>query len=912
MWSLQIVNPLGKISLRKSLIFVATLLVTLFAYLAVMSSTAYAATPDATWKNGQIDYKGHTYTGPTQAKDGDGHDLPAGTILYSYLSPPVPFSSQTLSIIYFPAGSSATAADTGIFVTYTRGPTGGLSNKSSPTTVVFKDVTKPADPNAPANPTDTTPVSSCRIDGIGWIICPVTNFLSTGMDWVFKVLSGFIEVRPLSATMTNDNVMFNTWNVMRNFSNVVFVIVFIIIIYSQLTSAGLSNYGIKRMLPRLIIGAILVNVSYWICAIAIDVSNILGYSVQDLFLNLRDTILGAGGNGWQFISWQSVASFIMAGGAVGGAAALAFVSTSVSLGAFSVVGVMLLLLPVLAGALLTILVVLLILAARQAIITVFVIIAPLAFVAYLMPSTEKWFDKWRDVFMTMMVFFPAFSLVFGGAQFAGFAILHNAQDINTVILGLAVQVAPLAITPLLLKFSGSLLGRIAGIVNNKQKGFVDRARNFSKDRLDANRAQQMARTRQMAKDGTLRPRHAMRRTALLMDDQKRLRDGMKSINETSATALFGDSTEGRSLHKAEHLSSQTKEKLENNVKAHLQQEINVHGSELHLSNVQLEASKVKLEEHTGETTAILQEYKAGKIPNLTGALGAQADIIKTSTEAVALNSMRAESAKHSADESFTKDLEENTRQYNGMLWQTYAGGVQGLTGAKRALASSINSQAQAHQEAVKNATTILTHGNYGDDVIGEIAQGNSGTTGITVTSDIKEAAIMKIAGGANTVEILKLMQNLEINPSDDNRDFRQAYADTLISNPNKPKFAGAGIIANNKQGIAPPPGKARIDQYVAETANANKLGSAEVLVTHDRDYLTTILDSIQNNTSGVTLDPTSLSNIKEQLYIAATDQRYNTRIGERKNVLRDLYAQLPSGNHTLRNGNPLPTTILDD
>ncbi len=61
-----------------------------------------------------------------------------------------------------------------------------------------------------------------------------------------------------------------------------------------------------------------------------------------------------------------------------------------------------------------------------------------------------------------------------------------------MLFGLAVQVVPLVITPLLIQFSGSLLGRIAGIVNNPGKGVVDRSRNWTKDRQELHRQKNLA------------------------------------------------------------------------------------------------------------------------------------------------------------------------------------------------------------------------------------------------------------------------------------------------------------------------------------------------------------------------------------------------------------------------------------
>ena len=77
------------------------------------------------------------------------------------------------------------------------------------------------------------------------------------------------------------------WTYLRNITNIIFVIFFLIVIYSQITGIGISNYGIKRTLPRIIIAAILVNLSYLICILAVDVSNILGVGFRGIFESIQ-------------------------------------------------------------------------------------------------------------------------------------------------------------------------------------------------------------------------------------------------------------------------------------------------------------------------------------------------------------------------------------------------------------------------------------------------------------------------------------------------------------------------------------------------------------------------------------------------------------------------------------------------
>jgi len=68
---------------------------------------------------------------------------------------------------------------------------------------------------------------------------------------------------------------------------------FFAIIFSQATSIGITNYGIKRLLPRLILIAIATNISYFICSVLIDAFNILGVGITSLFAAVNNGEAGA-------------------------------------------------------------------------------------------------------------------------------------------------------------------------------------------------------------------------------------------------------------------------------------------------------------------------------------------------------------------------------------------------------------------------------------------------------------------------------------------------------------------------------------------------------------------------------------------------------------------------------------------
>lgn len=338
----------------------------------------------------------------------------------------------------------------------------------------YADATKTTPPGAgtdtSTNPEEGTERTSCKPEGIGWILCPISNAIAKMTDGLFDLVKELLRVEPILGSEDYQKNLQTAWGTMRNFANVAFVIAFMFIIFSQTTSIGLTNYGIKRMLPRLIIAAVLVNLSFYICAILVDLSNIIGIALQDLLMNLR----GSAVNGSDPDVWSNLASSVLAGTALtAGAVVYTVIAAPATLWA-AVASLVIVLIP----AILALLTAFLVLIFRQALIIVLIILSPLAFVAYILPNTESWYKKWQTVFVAMLVFFPLMSLVFGGSQLAASFIMASAKTDTMVgffmyVGALAVQVVPLFIAPVLLKLSGGILNRFAGIVNNPNRGPVD-------------------------------------------------------------------------------------------------------------------------------------------------------------------------------------------------------------------------------------------------------------------------------------------------------------------------------------------------------------------------------------------------------------------------------------------------------
>ena len=539
---------------------------------------------------------------------------------------------------------------------------------------------------------------SCKIEGFGWAICGPSMWIAKGIDTFYKsILEDFLVVKPLDSEGVS-SILYKAWDIVRGFANAVFIIIFIIIIYSQLTSIGVSNYGVKKIAPRLVVVAVLVNLSYYICVIGVDLSNILGVAVKDIFNDILSTLMSDRGS-FDIDTIEIVAKTLSGG-------ALAVAGITLAKGALLAAAP--LILPTLLSLFLAVLVAVLIMSARQALIIILVIISPLAFVAYLLPGTDKLFGKWKDTFITMLVFFPAFSFVFGGANMAG-AIISQSADGSVIryLLGWIVQLAPLAITPLILKFSGGVLGKIAGMVNNQNKGIVDRSKKWAE-----NQSRDIANKRTYAnpnlKKGNFLRRRAQRSHFSGKTMEEKLAKGdMDADNLRRATSEYGAFE--RSKRESDLDKSSVDKSLESSWNQHM-----VRDSGLARKDLSLRTATDKSDAFSKRADARYEDFRTGKDQVYSGDLAKmQQDAMRYQEDAF-LTDKRMTMAKSDQSRRIAEAMKSDNATVTTdagitMRYQDYAGGVLGSSGAAAALANAIASRNKAYNEGIQEQMVIQEH-----------------------------------------------------------------------------------------------------------------------------------------------------------------------------------------------------------
>lgn len=246
-----------------------------------------------------------------------------------------------------------------------------------------------------ATPEDYEKCYESGVASMGWIICPTIENTTQTADGILELLKDMLTINPDNTFSANIS---NVWGVFRNIANVVLIIIFLVVIFSQVTGYGIDNYGIKKILPRLIVLAILINLSYLICEIAVDLSNIIGNSLAQLMISMSSH--STSGVSLPAIGISSIVLGV-----------LALIGTGVALGPAGVIGLLLAVLPSLASILLFFVV----LSARMILVVLLTVVSPVTFALYVFPNTQSIFKKWWKVFETCLIIYPICGMLYGVA-----------------------------------------------------------------------------------------------------------------------------------------------------------------------------------------------------------------------------------------------------------------------------------------------------------------------------------------------------------------------------------------------------------------------------------------------------------------------------------------------------------------
>jgi len=316
--------------------------------------------------------------------------------------------------------------------------------------------------------------------GFTWIICGTIHLLvSVVEDIQAYIIVPTLQEPPLDKNQPEWASAYKLWSAFRQLASIFFILVFFFIIIG--TAAGFDNYTIKKVLPHLVAAAILMPFSWYICALIMDIGNVLGHGIVtlvssvlnpppeiDLTTSMSKVFFGAAGVGALFLLYG-------AGATIG-------------------LGVIVTMVIAFAGVFLTLIF-------RRILILICIIISPFALLAWVLPGTQKFARQFWRTFTVLVMMYPGTMGLFeagrifsaaAGSIPSGSIILHMSaigplgHVFSAAANGLAngsyvrplFQIAgltlPLFGIPFLFKYMGKAfnagsagIGRLGGMIDKK-------------------------------------------------------------------------------------------------------------------------------------------------------------------------------------------------------------------------------------------------------------------------------------------------------------------------------------------------------------------------------------------------------------------------------------------------------------
>ena len=306
--------------------------------------------------------------------------------------------------------------------------------------------------------------SYCQENGgfLSWMLCPaIADGASTTsglLGYITKLTT--VHTSIIEQFSNQDSSIYKAWSAFRNIANIGFVIMLLVVVFSQVTNIGISNYNIKKILPKLIITAILVNFSYLIMGVLIDLSQIAGNGVGSLIRSVAAGSMNADASTMASATISAIASMVIsAAGAVGTGAVL--------------VSGPALILPVvmfIATALISVFFGFIMLTIRQAAIIMVVVLAPLMMVLYALPNTSAITKKYLSIVKSLLMLYPMFIFATSAGALASSIIIGTSTDLLMMIVGGLLNVLPYFAIPSMTSKSLAGLGAITGAFDKMRGG----------------------------------------------------------------------------------------------------------------------------------------------------------------------------------------------------------------------------------------------------------------------------------------------------------------------------------------------------------------------------------------------------------------------------------------------------------
>ncbi|MDB5160717.1 MAG: hypothetical protein JWO96_97, partial [Candidatus Saccharibacteria bacterium] len=322
-------------------------------------------------------------------------------------------------------------------------------------------------PSSSTSSSTTDDTSACILNSnttLEWLACPVITAISKTADGLNKLVEDQLNFKT-QKFLTPD--VHKVWAIFKNLVSSMLVIVMLIMVFAQaIGSQRLDAYTVKKMLPRLVIAVIGMQISWDLCQWIIGLANHAGEGIGQImaapFGGAGNLDLGSLLNHLNPV-WAGVTSVTL----------VALLFAAPTLGFLFLPGVAL----AAFGVFMSVLVALATLLFRNALIITLVMVSPIALLLWVFPGsgTQKYWKLWTDNFTKILLLFPIMiSVIYGGRIFAYVAGGLQPPGVLDFVMVLIGFFAPYAILPKAFKWGGSFLS--AAYRNAGESGLTKRLR----------------------------------------------------------------------------------------------------------------------------------------------------------------------------------------------------------------------------------------------------------------------------------------------------------------------------------------------------------------------------------------------------------------------------------------------------
>lgn len=309
--------------------------------------------------------------------------------------------------------------------------------------------------------------SYCQENGgfLSWMLCPAIADGAATAGGLLGFITSLTTVHTsiIEQFSKQDSTIYKAWSAFRNIANIGFVIMLLVVVFSQVTNIGISNYNIKKILPKLIITAILVNFSYLIMGVLIDLSQIAGNGIGALIRSVAADGMDADAS-----TRASAIISAIAGSVTGVAGGLAGIG--VATGALAGPAIILPVVMFIVTTLISVFFGFIMLTIRQAAIIMVVVLAPLMMVLYALPNTAAITKKYLSIVKSLLMLYPMFIFATSAGALASSIIIGTSTDILMMIVGGLLNVLPYFAIPSMTSKSLAGLGAITGAFDKMRGG----------------------------------------------------------------------------------------------------------------------------------------------------------------------------------------------------------------------------------------------------------------------------------------------------------------------------------------------------------------------------------------------------------------------------------------------------------